>query len=240
MYLSRGQKIAVAISLTIIIGGGTLFLTDSRRAEAFVVEVPTLLVQWLKQFEVEEQATNIWKQAGIVALDQASQRFINTLAQKTAEYIAGGAPGGKSLVRRESFGKILQDTGEAALGDFLQEFSQESSLNKLGLNLCNPTAQLKLGLSLELLDAARPQKPTDCSIQNIKDNWQRFSQTAVNPANIGVNVQYGNQFGVGQPLSGAGKCEKVENGLCQFPGQTESAAGYCLDTTATCAPGSGS
>ncbi|MEK7583670.1 MAG: hypothetical protein AAB490_00360, partial [Patescibacteria group bacterium] len=187
MYLSKGKKIAIAIGLTIIIGGGALLLTTSRRAEAFVVEIPTLLVQWIKQFEVEETSTNIWKQAGIAALDMASQRFINTLAQKTAQYVASYAPGGKPLVRRESPGKILRDTGEAALGDFLQEFSEESSLDKLGLNLCNPTAQLKLGLSLELLDAVRPQKPKDCSIQNIKDNWKKFADNGYgyNTANIG-------------------------------------------------------
>ena len=227
MYLSRGKKIALAIALTIIIGGGALFAVTSRRAIANVVEVPTLLVQWLKQFEVEETSTNLWKQAGIVALDQASQRLINSLAQKTAQWIATGGSGQSSLERRESFGKILQDTGEAALGDFLQEFSEESSLDKLGLNLCNPKAELKLGLSLELLDAARPQKQNDCTIQNIKDNWKSFADNGYgyNPENIGVNVSYGNKSSFGQ-TTGVGIC-KGNGGSCLYPGQDFQHPGIC-------------
>ncbi len=189
---------------------------------------PQQFVETIKEYIAKLKDIS-WRQAATVALDKAASSFINKLAQDAGNYLATGGKGQSSLVRRESFGSILRKDGEAALGNFVQDLSSETQLDKLGLNLCNPSAQLKANISLQLLDAGQPVPlgAAGCNIRDIQANWQRFAQNA---GVVNVNVTTGSQLGIsGGAIYGAptaGTCQ-TSKGQCVLSGSNASYAGYC-------------
>lgn len=155
--------------------------------------------------KIEKQYENIWTQIKTVALNQAAESYLNRLAYETANWLASGAPGAKPLQRRESFGRILEQTGEAALGDFIGSISELDSFQNMGLDLCNPSPDLKLDISLQLLDSKAPPPPR-CDIRKVQENWRNLGQNI--SSNIGVTVDAsksgtaGAQAGVNIPWLG--------------------------------------
>lgn len=199
----------------------------SQAPAAFATE-PVTDVTATARSAVQKVLDKIWenfKKASSIALQKAGEKFVNNMAQRTALYIAEGGRGKTSLQRRQSFGAIIQQSGEAAIGDFLQSLSEETQLNKLGLNICNPSAQLKANISLQTLDAANPQLQSKCNIREIQSNWQRMA------GNVGVTYGTGanTSIGVTGPGSAGGQCV-AEAGQCSFPGETTTGAykGVCI------------
>lgn len=99
--------------------------------------------------------------------------FIGNLSYEMANYIAEGAIGGKPLFRTDPLGKAIQKSGDAAVGQFITDLSN-TGFKDLGLNLCDPSLNVKLTLSLNLIDAKAPQQPK-CEWRDIQKNWQQFS-----------------------------------------------------------------
>ncbi|MBI4090619.1 MAG: hypothetical protein HY422_01195 [Candidatus Komeilibacteria bacterium] len=216
-----------ALILFAILAGVLIFTPVSRvYAQAEVRDTPAF-IQKIKEY-IEKLREKSWFRASSKALEKAAEKFVNKLAQQTAEYIATGGRGKTSLQRRESFGAIIRKSGEAAIGDFLQDLSETTLLNELGLNICNPSAQLKLNISLQLLDEDNPQKLQNCNIREIQDNWQRLAGT------VGVNyrLRQGDQIGFSSTITGpggsGGQCVAPE-GQCDFPGATNTYAGVCTE-----------
>lgn len=198
MYIRRGIKIFLAVITLTLVGGIFMLSRGAFVAQAIpVVDIP-LIGKTIQKF-IEDAKTFSLKKAATVAFEKTTERFLNRLAYETATFLAEGGRGGTSLQRRESFGRILQKTGEAALGDFIQDLSNTqvggTDLTSLGLNLCNPSIDLKASLSLQLLDELNPPPLGDkgCNIQQIKENWRRVAQSA----EIDSNIRFGSSFSTG-------------------------------------------
>jgi len=190
MYLRKRTKAAIYILLTVFIGGWLMYVITVKPAGAtFPVFDPAQWAQFAQK-TVTETAEVVRHSAAEKALFSAAEKYLNRMAFETAQFLAQGGPGGTSLKRRESFGEVLRNTSEAALGDFLQDLSADDALglNKLGLNICNPSARLKAQFSLQLLDQRAPPVLTgsNCNINQILNNWQRLA----NSADVGLGVSF--------------------------------------------------
>ncbi len=242
--MDRRPKIILTFLLSIVLAS-TLFFAGSARpvqAAGVITFSPTEFMQTIKEWITKLKEIG-WKKAAITALDKVSSNFINKIAQDAGNYLATGGKGQSGLQRRESFGAILRKDGEAALGDFVQDLSSETALDKLGLNLCNPTAQLKANVSLQLLDAGNPVPlgKSGCNIRDIQQNWRNFAEANTNGSGLTANVSYGNTLGInGSSITGpglvAGSCQGTTQGSCGFENPIASSlpdTGVCDVTTSS-------
>ncbi len=142
---------------------------------------PTVVVA-----DVPAAKWNIWQKingvldkvkAGITTqlVNQTLTTFMNKLAYDVASNIATGGPGKTPLFEKESFTKSIQTAKDAALGEFIGQLSQ-NSFEDLGFNLCDPSLGVKLTLTLSLIDAKAPPKPSAnaCDWSRVKKEWAKF------------------------------------------------------------------
>ncbi len=108
-------------------------------------------------------------------INNAVNTFISNLSYEMANYIAQGAIGGKPLFRTEDIGTVLNKAGEAAVGDFIGELTSKH-FKDLGINLCDPSLDVKLTLTLKLIDSAAPPAPK-CNWREVQQNWRQFSDS---------------------------------------------------------------
>lgn len=106
------------------------------------------------------------------------QTYLNNLAYNTATFIASGAPGGKPLVRTKSFARVLNDSRDAAYGDFIGNLS-EDFFKGSGLNLCAPSLDVQANITLGIIADVGGQapKPPKCELNDIKAKWTQFGQS---------------------------------------------------------------
>src|SRR5262249_11540711 len=139
---SRGKKIRRTLLITVTVLSSLVGAISAKPVHAqWIVNDPANLSQQVKT-TVETARKEALGRIALIALDEAASSFINRLAQQTGQFLATGGKGKTSLLRRQTLGTFARQAGESAIGDFVQDFSNESGLTKLGLNLCNPTAQL--------------------------------------------------------------------------------------------------
>ncbi len=105
-------------------------------------------------------------------INRTLSTFANKLAYDLANNLATSGPGRTPLFERESFTKSLQTARDAALGEFIGQISQ-NSFEDLGFNLCDPSLQVKLSLTLSLIDSKAPPRPT-CDWTKVKREWAKF------------------------------------------------------------------
>lgn len=228
MKLPRWQKNSLIVVLVVVVVGWFLIARQPTAQATFPVLDLKALVQTIKEWR-EKIKEVTWEKAATKALQSAAERYLNRIAYEAANYLAGGGPGGTSLVRRESFGRILRKTGEQALGDFVQDLSNNTNLSKIGLNLCNPSADLKASISLQLLEEAAPPEQGNCDISKIKSNWQRFANSAT--LRVGTTEVPG--YSTGFEAGSSGECVQIENG--EATASTGVACSTDVDCDSLCA-----
>ncbi|MDP2812121.1 MAG: hypothetical protein Q8O32_00295, partial [bacterium] len=104
--------------------------------------------------------------------------FLNTMAYDIATELATGGQGGKPMFRVKSMKDTMQKATESAAGEFIGALT-EKGFDDLGINLCNPSASLKLTFTLSLIDSEAPPKPA-CEWRNIVREWGNFEQDVQN------------------------------------------------------------
>ncbi|MDO8559859.1 MAG: hypothetical protein Q7S23_02355, partial [bacterium] len=119
---------------------------------------------------IQEKLEKFAKTAAAVAYKQALSYFLKRLAVDTATQLAEGGKGKKPLYETEGWGAYLSRVGDSAAGHFIQSFAEGVGLP----NLCRPKFNLKLKLSLGLLDAAHPPEEPACTFTQLADNWEQF------------------------------------------------------------------
>jgi hypothetical protein len=152
-------------------------LLTPRPANAFsdIIGGPVAFVKW-----VWEQTERVYDTVqGIVGAELSNRTvgmFLDSVAYDVATQIAEGGPGGKPQFRTKSIKANFEDHGRVALGEFLGELT-EKGFDELGINLCDPSVELKLTLTLGLIDQeAPPEKSLNrgCSWNQLKKNWEDF------------------------------------------------------------------
>ncbi len=102
-----------------------------------------------------------------VAFKNAVRYFLRTIAIDLATYIASGSEGQKPLFYTEGWGTYLKREADNAAGTFINGLANGL---KLG-NICSLNFDLKLGLTLGLIAAKKPQPPA-CSFSQLLKNWE--------------------------------------------------------------------
>lgn len=151
---------------------------------------PTVIVNdmtaWiLKAQEKAEEAW--WKVYANIAADLALRTlsmYANSFAYDVATELATGGAGQTPQFRTLSIKDHLQKAQDEALGTFLGELS-EKSFDRLGINLCDPSLETKLSLTLAIIDEQHPPESSDtygnkCSWTNIEKNWEQFGEDVQN------------------------------------------------------------
>lgn len=114
---------------------------------------------------------------GIVGADLANRTvsmYVDSFAYDVATELATGAAGGKPVFRTTSIKKYLQNAQDKAFGEFLGELTTKG-FSDLGINLCDPSVNVKLTLTLALVDQEQPPKPK-CDWRNVQRNWADFTK----------------------------------------------------------------
>jgi len=104
-------------------------------------------------------------------ISSAVEIFAQNMAIKTAESIVSGNRGQGSLLEGRVFQDILKDAAGAAAGDYIGNLSE--SWVGLGINLCEPSLDIKVVITMSLLKSVQPPKPK-CDLADIVKNWDRF------------------------------------------------------------------
>lgn len=171
------KKVLIVVSLLALISVPVFY--RPQQTEAFSV-IPVVIVN--KSKWVWEKISGVvkeWKKTIItkVAVD-TTRMFLNSMAYNLADAIANNGAGNKPLFKNLPIGDSLKQAGNAAAGEFLGSLTTNADLSKLGLNLCNPNVDVKLSITLGLLDQVDPPAPK-CNVNNVLNQWQglkdRFS-----------------------------------------------------------------
>ena len=150
------KKVLVSILLFFFIISGIGF-TNLRSVQAFSPGVVAVNVgKW------------IWEKVGDV-LNMAALRTVYKITDYTAEYVAQQAAfhtlnwlleegaGKKPLFETKNASELFADTLSSAAGDFIGELAdsfEDAGFEKF--NLCAPSLDVKLSLTLGLLDVEKP------------------------------------------------------------------------------------
>lgn len=111
-------------------------------------------------------------------VERAFNAYMSNLAYSVANELATGGEGGKPLFRIKSIKDTSQQALDAAGGEFISELTKKG-FDELGINLCDPSVEVKLSLSLSLIDEQAPPKPA-CNWTNVKKEWKQFGDSFAN------------------------------------------------------------
>ena len=91
------------------------------------------------------------------------------IAYDTATWIGSGGKGQQPLFITEGVGRYLENTGDAALGMFIDNLSK-----RYGVSICEPEFGLKILIPGYL--GARPRMNVRCKFTKIMENWEEASK----------------------------------------------------------------
>ncbi|MFH1667481.1 MAG: hypothetical protein ABH884_00450 [Candidatus Komeilibacteria bacterium] len=173
----RGSKKIILSMIIICLAGSIIFgsLIIPKPVEAFssAATIAQTVADWGRWFK--DIAKDI--KDGILAhlkskmVTDAVEIFAQRLAIKTAESIVAGDRGQGSLVEGRVFQDILKDAAGAAAGDYIGSLSEK--WEGLGIDLCEPSLDIKVSITMSLLKGVQPPKPK-CDLADIVKNWDRF------------------------------------------------------------------
>ena len=171
--MNKSKKFLLTLILTLFLVGPVLVVPRPTYAQN--TDFANLAInsgKWIWE-RVEKVYYFLQERVGSQVINNTVRTFVNNLAYNIADSIAQGAEDGKAYFRRESIKDSLQKSKDAALGEFIGSLSQ-SSFADLGFNLCDPSVEVKLSLSLALLDSKAPPAPK-CNWREVEKKWSQFS-----------------------------------------------------------------
>lgn len=172
----------------------TLFAAAPRPARAQLPTTDITQKAWNIIKDVAARVTTSLTQAGIMALFNATQYFVQKLAYDAAVYVASGGSGQKPLFDGKSFGDYVRDTALDSAMTFITNFS-DSALGKYGFNVCAPSisfiGKIKIGALGQIQMLEKPR----CDFQQFQASWDQFGSSIGNGKilkNFGVMFEPGN------------------------------------------------
>ena len=191
--MNNYKKILFTFWLAFFALTGLVIPQPSHAQFADVIGGPTTIVKFI--WEKVEKVYDVVQ--GIVGAEISNRTvgmFLDSMAYDVATQLAEGGPGGKPQFRTLSIEKTLQNAGNKALGEFIGDLTSKG-FDELGINLCDPSIELKLTLTLGILDEQLP--PTSrrgCAWNDVRRNWSEFGDNVqadiikfqLNPVRSGV------------------------------------------------------
>lgn len=169
--MTNYKKIIFLFMLVAFFATGVVIPKPARAQFVDAIGGPSQIVQtiWQKIEKVYDRVKSI---VGAEVTNRTVGMFLDSLAYDVATELASGGQGGKPLFRTVSIKKSIENAGNQALGEFLGQLT-EKGFDDLGINLCDPSIDLKLTLTLGIIDEAKPPKPK-CDWNRLKKNWEQF------------------------------------------------------------------
>ena len=164
------KKFIFSICLIIFILSGVVIPGTAEAFSPGVVAVNS--GKWVWE-QVEKAYDKVNGQLSSDLAYKTVEMFMNSLAYDVATYLAEGGPGGEPLFKTVPIGKSLATARDKALGEFLSELT-ELGFDELGIDLCSPSLELKLTLTLGLIDTEMPPRPSNCDWRKLQNNWSKF------------------------------------------------------------------
>ena len=175
------KKIIVSILLVIMISGSMIFTPNEVKAlTPDVIGGPTTIIGYVRD-KIKDVYKTMTGRVGGEVLNKSINHFAQKLAYSIATQIAEGGPGQKPMFRTVSISDHIDDALSSAAGDFLGQLSEQDWAKDLGLDLCNPSINIKLSVSLALMDEEQPPVPK-CNWEDVKKNWSQFGENWKNEA----------------------------------------------------------
>ncbi|NCD00782.1 hypothetical protein EOL94_01710 [bacterium] len=126
--------------------------------------------------DIQQQFSDLWtnirdtakttlKKSASVALNTAIRNTLNRLAYDAAEDLFAGGEGQKPKIVTKNWGEYARDIGDAAAGDFLDTLNTWE-----GINLCEPSLDIKANIGLGLDRQQRPREP-NCTMSKMTQAW---------------------------------------------------------------------
>ncbi len=168
------KKLFICLFIVLQISG--LFLAIRPVFAQAAVTDPWAYAQRWQLFQADQLSKTVDQgllATGMAALVNSFSFALDKIAYDTATYVASGGKGQGALAFRQGFGQYLETTALDAVGNFIENFSEDA----LGVNLCkipdlNVVLNLTIGFRSIYLDGkGGPQ--SDCSWQELRNNWSR-------------------------------------------------------------------
>ena len=190
--MKHHKKAILSIILAILVIGPLVLATPKPVAAFSPVVVVINKAKWIWE-KIEVIYTNAKDKISSQVIKNTARMFLNNLAYNVANSIAEGATGGKAYFRIDSIKDSLRQSREAAIGEFITELS-DLGFKDLGLDLCDPSIEVKLSLTVGLIDSQAPPAPrcnwrevqkkwSDFEAQVREGRWQDFIKISLNPEN---------------------------------------------------------
>ncbi|MFA5126877.1 MAG: hypothetical protein WC465_02660 [Patescibacteria group bacterium] len=172
------QKILLGVLVAVVAATMIFSIPKPQSAQALGPSLPNFV----------EIATWVWTRAKYAyhkvesaltsqLLVRTVETYVNNLAYNMATSIATNGAGGKPLFETKSVKNALKQAQEAAAGEFIGQLSA-SSFSQLGFNLCEPSLNVRLSITLGLIDSTAPPTPK-CNWQDVKSKWERFGNLTI-------------------------------------------------------------
>ncbi|MCK5416192.1 hypothetical protein KAI92_02070 [Candidatus Parcubacteria bacterium] len=147
-------------------GGVAIKTDDPGILSATWTHVTETVTNWVEDLDWKD-ATEALKKAGAKAFHSAVGKALNRVAYDTATWIGSGGRGQKPMFIKEGWGEYMKNIADNAAGEFLDGFN-----NEFGINLCEPSIEIKQKIHLGLIEHMRPSKPR-CTFSKMKNNWEQ-------------------------------------------------------------------
>ena len=171
------KKTLLGILLAVVILLPVISFVRPKPAEAdFTGVIDSAKWVWEKIEVVYDEIQDI---VGAQLANETLKMYMNTLSHDIATELATGGPGGKPQFRVDSIKKSLQKAQDAAIGEFLGELTNKS-FAELGINLCDPSLDVKLTATLALVDEQAPPEPA-CDWRDVQRKWKNFATDFTDP-----------------------------------------------------------
>ena len=176
------KKTLLGVLITVVILLPVIFTPQLAQAQVVGPILVGLDLSTEKQSiwqKIEKVYDKIQSIVGAQLANNTMKMFMNTLSYDIANELATGAIGGKPLFRTDTIKKSLQKAQDAAVGNFLGELTSKS-FAELGINLCDPSLDVKLTATLSLIDAEDPPEPK-CDWRDVQRKWKTFATDFTDP-----------------------------------------------------------
>lgn len=197
----------LGLVISIVVVGVVPFF---HRAEAQVAPIPTptVIVANPPQ-KLTDAIKKALSTAAALSYKNALRAFLNRAAYDTAVWMASGGKGQKPLFITQP-GKLLQQVGDAAAGDFLDSLST----HYIGKSLCEPIdVQSKVKLDIFVRQSLEPSIEGRCSWTNLRNNIEASYNRTTKQQLIDFSYNFNpeaNEFGAFIKSRGALETSQIE------------------------------
>ena len=167
----RLASLAFLVVLAITIGSAAL-RPQPAQAQWTTFDIPQMIGNiWDK---IKDAATWAYEHGAALAFRNAAKTFTQQLAYNAAVQLSSGGEGQLPLYEVRSFGDVLRDAGDNALGSGIEQLGKGFT----GFNVCDPSGinapSFKLIIGTALFQEKKPLRPSQgCKLSNIRANWEK-------------------------------------------------------------------